>query len=429
MNNLLLDLVVSAVLVAIALSIAAVIAKSQGLPLTPPLLVAPIFILVGLVLYHPLSPGFILMPDADSYLGRATDIANTWNGAEPIHERGPWPNKEFWSLIMASLIWAFGPLQIALIVFNSMVVSITATLLQWATYELTSRRDRYLIPAIFVSSSPMLLFGPALLREAIFWLGAALGILALLLALKKKYIVGTVILSLSIAVLLAIRPNFGMGLSYALVALFIIVTGVYSTPRTIWKLTASAVSLIALVFSAPSALEFVREDFGVSTVVTITDSLGDESVTTAFKPPPWSSTETTETTLCDLSTVTKMACSFAENSGSAFFGPFWWEVGPEPIWLISIASTLHFQALVLLTVLFFFGTPSKRIPTTFIVVIASFSVAVFSALLLNYGILIRFRAMTEILLIPTAIGGWFVVTEYLKKTNGAKQQRKTLSED
>lgn len=62
-------------------------------------------------------------------------------------------------------------------------------------------------------------------------------------------------------------------------------------------------------------------------------------------------------------------------------------------------------------------------------VIAFFSVAVFSALLLNYGILIRFRAMTEILLIPTAIGGWFVVTEYLKKTRGAKQQRKTLSED
>lgn len=99
-------------------------------------------------------------------------------------------------------------------------------------------------------------------------------------------------------------------------------------------------------------------------------------------------------------------------------------MGSEPIWLIAWASTPHFQALFILSTFFLVGSPKRRFAPIATGVLAIFSLTVFSALLTNYAIIIRFRAMTEILGVPMAIGGWSVAAEYLSKK--ARQGRASL---
>ena len=104
-----------------------------------------------------------------------------------------------------------------------------------------------------------------------------------------------------------------------------------------------------------------------------------------------------------------MTCNAATNSLRVLLGPFWWEIGFQPVWLLAVGSTWHFLLLVVLSTLFFIRSRETRPIVASLGVLAIFSLAVFGALLTNYGLLLRFRAMTEILLIPTAVGGLLTI--------------------
>ena len=111
-----------------------------------------------------------------------------------------------------------------------------------------------------------------------------------------------------------------------------------------------------------------------------------------------------------MSAGTAALCHAVVNLPYALFGPFYWEYGSEAIWLIAGASTLHFLVLGGLATYYLVISRGRRWPLLSLLAVAAASMLMFSSILTNYGILIRFRAATEIMLIPLAVSGaleWF----------------------
>jgi hypothetical protein len=111
---------------------------------------------------------------------------------------------------------------------------------------------------------------------------------------------------------------------------------------------------------------------------------------------------------CSSALVVRVACGAWENVPYALLGPFYWEYGPELIWIVSGLSTLHFLALVGLSLAYFASQGGRHWVTVGTLAVAVVTFTMFAAIMTNYGILIRFRAATEIILIPLAIAGYFV---------------------
>jgi len=114
--------------------------------------------------------------------------------------------------------------------------------------------------------------------------------------------------------------------------------------------------------------------------------------------------------------VTAALCKASANLPYALFGPFHWEYGPGAVWLIAGASTLHFLGLSGLAAYYVIMSKGRRWPLLAVLAVAAASMLMFSSILTNYGILIRFRAATEIMLIPLALSGALELLPRLKSS-------------
>jgi len=402
--------------------------KVWKVSLLPLSVLLPSFVGAGLILYVPLSPLYV-RSDGEFYQRWGYSLAATWLSGEPMDSpQALWPGKGLWPLIIGGFTAIAGPITITLVVFNTLLIVLSAILLQKATLLWGGRSPRWSMVVVFLSSSPFLLWGPSLLREALFWLGVALGVLALSYASEHRYRSALLAVGLSALVLLGIRPDAGIVLVYGFVAMLIFLFGILGRRRSLLRAFVTAIVVLSLALSFPTAFDSVREGVSGQSILHANKSLAAEDVTTAFGPSSSSSSEEFDycgSEFSELSLGAAVLCRAVVNLPYALFGPFHWEYGPEAIWLIAGASTLHFLGLSGLAAYYVIISKGRRWPLLALLAVAAASMLMFSSILTNYGILIRFRAATEIMLIPLALSGALELVARWRSSRGKLESSET----
>jgi len=151
------------------------IAKKMLVSVTPVILVTSGFFIVGMFLYLPVSP-FYIPSDASYYQAWGYSLSDYWAGEGPMVDRQIWPGKGFWPLIIAALHFFLGPIYVAAIAFNSGVFGLMILALQKSILLLSGKSGSWVLGFLVATSTPFALFGPSLLRESLFWLGASGGV-------------------------------------------------------------------------------------------------------------------------------------------------------------------------------------------------------------------------------------------------------------
>lgn len=398
------DLITGALLLSIGGGVALWVARKLQLSRLPVSVVGPLLLIFGLLVHVPSSPLY-LISDGEYYLGLGADIANTWRGGEVTYTRHPWPNKEAWPIFLASLVWLMGPVIVTPIVINLIILLGTILIMQIVARNLGASSSGWTLTLLLATCLPFLVFGPSTLREAIFWLGSSLGILSVSFFFSGRILRGFSTLAGASIVLLVIRPDLGVILIYSF-GFLLIVFGVLTSKPFRWRrITASVVALAALALSAPSALQFVRPSISPNTVIVVSEALGAQDVTSAFSGalPADSTWALSESRFCSQNLLVISLCSAGKNLIPAFFGPFWVDIRGEPVLVAAALSTAHFHFLGLLSLLFFFQRNTKKRAAMVLAGLAIVTLVIFAAILTNYGVLMRFRTVTALFLIPLAV--------------------------
>jgi len=78
------------------------------------------------------------------------------------------------------------------------------------------------------------------------------------------------------------------------------------------------------------------------------------------------------------------------------FGPFPWEIGSESIWIVLILSTVHFLFLLTTSVLFIYQKRNRNVASLSFLGLSLVTLVVLTAVMTNYGIIMRFRVVAEL---------------------------------
>ena len=414
-DNLLLDSFTAIVLIAVSVFFLRRLARMWRVSALPILVVMPVLSFVGSLLYLPLSPLY-LRNDGEFYQAWGFSLAATWTTGAPVVVGEPLiPGKGFLPLIIGVMSVLVGPVTLAVIALNVAVLGLCLVLIQKATILIGNQSPRWSIVAAFLTCSPILLWGPSLLRESIFWLGSALGILAISYAARNRYVPAFFLSGFSTLTLMAIRPDVGLFIVYGIFFMLTFLILIVGPKRSWLRSSIASLILLALAVSFPPVFEIVRPSISTSLVKEISQDLSKASVTTAFEPNENSPALSDQDWCSPDSWHLLLMCEALSNLPRAVFGPFPWEYGAELIWLVAGASTLHFLLVLALSCFHIFVSRGHRWPSSAIFILAWGTVLVFSSVLTSYGILIRFRAVSEIMLMPLALSGALTLAPKIRK--------------
>ena len=417
-DNLLSDIGLSILLVTVSCYGFYRLAKLWRVSLVPAAVLLPIFIIVGLIHSFPLSPMY-QPSDGEYYYRWGSSLASYFEtGAEPEISKVLWPGKGVWPLTIGVLTLIAGPVAAALIVFNASIIVFSVMALQRATLLFGGRSPRWSIVLVFLTSGPFLFWGPSLLREALFWSGVALGVLSLAYASVNRYRNSFIAGGLSTIVLIGIRPDAGIVLAYVFGAMIVFLIGLAGPKRSVGRTVCCLVVILCLGLTFPAAFGVVGE-VSPSAVLKSSNALSSDKVSSRFR----SSSEPPVFDLCEEnpsgdSLAVTLLCGAMKNLPNALLGPFPWEYGPEPIWVLAGASTAHFVILAGLATFYLAVSKGRRLPMIALLTVAAASVLMFSSVLTSYGILVRMRAATEIILIPLAVSGALELVSRRKNSRG-----------
>lgn len=362
-----------------------------GLVLTP----------IGSFIYLP-SSQVSITHDGIGYLEWGSAIAERWLGGTIQTYSDPiWPGKGVWPTVIAVANLALGPVE-----FVPLIISVLALLAAFVAVQksasMISPDGRLPALVLLVLTSPsIVLFGPSLLRESFFWLGVSL--IALSLSQLAFSSVRNSLISLGVGTLicLAFRPDVGIALVYLSIVLLIVIA-ISKRKLLLWeKLSLILTSSVPLALSFPFAFSQLQPTASVSKIGAINQGLAEEGVDSAFARPLMISE-----TWCDSNLYLKLICEAALNSPRSYFGPFLWESDFSLILVVASLSTAHLWALFVFS---FIGIRTTRGASRFVIfcllVLAFASTVIWASTLTNFGILIRFRGTTEIILLPAAVVG------------------------
>lgn len=380
---------------------------------------ASIGLALGLLLHGFETPLMISTSDSSYYLRWAEEIAISWESDE-VSSRAIWPGRGVFAVILAYFGLVLTAPQFGAIVLNSFFMGLIVVLLVSIQETLGgSRRPNWAI-LLFLTMPGVLLFGPAPLRESIYWFGVTLGAWALSKLSQRALWAAGVSLGGAIAVIMLIRPDAGLVVSYGLIFLSLGFL-VFATKRIAIavKLAGIAVAgFLAVVFRP--LLYFVRP--GVEDenhLVAVRNSLAKDSQTTGFLSARegsdsffLSAREGSGSFLCDYPAWGQFLCDFPANFLSATFGPFVSEIGDEAIWIPVVASTVHLLGVFFLSLIGLYKGKEKTLILA-LIALALLTQAMHAAILTNYGLLMRFKPVTEILLIPVAAS---VISQLFQRT-------------
>jgi len=393
----LLDLLLSVSLIVFAGGLGFLVTRRWDVSLLPFLVVAAVLILVGLSTQLAASPFYLGLSDGRYYLDWGFAISEAWRDGQPWSERVIWPGKGVWPLLIAVANYFFGRVLVALIVINALVFAFSIIFLQKATALLFGVRPKWTIIVLALTNPPALLFAPTVLREAIFWFGISAGILAITYLYRASFGRGVAFLLLSVVVVLGIRPNLGVLIVFPLVAVAVVV----------WSLRKESV-LISRIFIGTTLLAILGAAFfpavGVMAAADVLETVPIVSYALANDGDVTTGLETDSSDFCNSTSYVGILCGSLARLPALIFGPFLWEIGPEPIWIAIIASSLHFLFLLATSVLCLFKAKPRNLATLGLFGLALLTLLIFSSILTNYGIIIRFRVVAELFLLPLTLG-------------------------
>jgi hypothetical protein len=361
--------------------------------------IASVLILVGLLTQLPVGPLSVGLSDGGLYRDWGFEISESWSEGLPWSGRALWPGKGLWPLAIAVLNYLFGPVLISLVVLNALIFAFSIILLQKATDLLFGYRPKWTIIVLVVSSPPVLLWAPTLFREAIFWFGISAGILAIAYFYRGANPFGVGFLLLSITVTLGIRPNLGVAIVYPLVVVGITVWALNKgRPRLGRTFVGATLVAVLIATFLPVSNFLIQTDSAEETVARTADYLSRDEVTTALKRSPEAPAG-----VCDQISYLPVLCNSLAAPPALMFGPFLWEIGPEPIWIVLIASTAHFLFLLTTSILLLFQKRKRTIASLSLLGLSLVTLIVLAAVMTNYGIIMRFRTVAELFLIPLSL--------------------------
>ena len=378
----------------------------------------------GILLYLPSSP-FSINNDGLSYLAWGAAIADRWEGVPQLGYSDPiWPGKGIWPSLIAVLETILGPVEMTPLAVSVLALLSSFVVTQRSSKELATNCREWLLPLLVLTSPSLVLFGPSLLRESFFWLGVSF--LVLSISQLKQPLIARPLLSGTIGSFftLAFRPDVAIVLVYATIFILVWVRAHGRRLPLRQRLVVPTITICILGLSFPVAFDLMQPTASVAKVEAISAGLAKDGITTAFRSEGSAGTQVTAEGSagtpspfgCGESLYLLLICNVLENGPRTFFGPFFWELGPEPIWWLSSISTVHFWALVFLSLIGLYRAPhGTKWLVAGPIILSLVSMVVWAATLTNYGILIRFRGTTEIALLPSALLGASYLVTKLKK--------------
>lgn len=409
MNNILLDSLLATAILAGGILALRLLSARIGVSALPIYVCSPLLFVVGLLLYVPASP-FFMMSDGDLYRQWGSSIASQWRGDGVALDRPIWPGKGFWPLIIAILSLLVTPISVSLVALNTITFGLATVLLQKSVLLISRQRARWITAFAVLTCVPIVLFAPSILRESIFWLGVSGGVLAVAYMVPQKVRLALANFAWSSLVLLAVRPDAGVVFVYGFAAVLAVLAARAIIGPPAWRFIAATGVLASLAVSAPFAFGLLREDAEVDTISNVADALSGSEVNSSFVGD---GAQILQGNFCDASLILRVGCGALENLPRTMFGPFIWEIEPQPVWIAASLSTLHFLAVLALAGYYVSTRIGRNLTSFSLVAVAALSLVMFAAILTNYGIVMRFRMATEIVLLPLAIAGFFALKEKL----------------
>ncbi len=307
-----------------------------------------------------------------------------------------------WPLLISGLYVPFGRLTLAVLVVNAAISSFALLVGQKTVKLLISRDVPWLITFVWLSSTPLLIFGSSAMREPLFWLGIGLTVLGLVYLGQANRLPGFLNFSGGVAVLLAIRPDFSTLLLYPLIALTLAHFLVRPAVFTLKKLAYFLAGVGVLGASFIPVSRFMGVNATPERAVELRRFLQRDGVNSAL-PPPVQNNDPITFIPVSHEIWTLLEGTFS-NLLPFLFGPYWTRLGEEPILWIAALSTFHFWVLFVSSIRGVQRLPSS-IPGVPILIWAILALGVFSLSLTNFGIIMRFRQAVEIMILPFAIVG------------------------
>lgn len=386
------DFIVAATMLVSFLLFVVLSAKRKLISPLPAFVLTPLLFSVGILFYYPTSPLFI-QSDGIYYLAWADSIATAMTGGEPEIIRQVWPGKGVWPSILAAFQLIVGAPVFSGIALSSIASTMAVRAIQKSVYLITTQQVPWLVLLFFLPLAPFFIFGPSLLRESLFWLGTSFGILAMCHAWRRHSGFSLAFTCLSSFLLVAIRPDLGFFLSFGF-SLFVITTRLNIAFR-ISKVasTLTGIWLFLLVSLGYPTFAFLTQDSpSAQNPALVGEKLSGDDVASGFGDG-------------------SILPSFELRAARVLFGPFLHEFEPVPVWYITFLSTFHFWLTIVFAIIFAVKNRRNRLLALGLSSLAVMSLAIFTAVLTNYGILMRFRIVTELLLAPLAISGLLCLKE------------------
>ena len=374
--------------------------------------------------------------DAAFYHENALVILNWWEGVGPNPFGGVWQTlmaKQAWSVLIATIYWFVGVQPAAVVFVNVLIVALTAVITASTIREIKpSFRPSWLFACFFIAAPFITIFAVSMGREALYWAGTALMMLASAKLLNRKWLWGFIIFVGSAVVLICLRPTLAIPQIFAFLIPLYVIWVISLLPITTRKLVR--ISLVGLVL----ALSIVPAK-NLITVgaydIDVTRTILSESATSGFDPDSFVSPEGSKSTAVEPSELEDASGDTGATSGNSLvdyvinslqtlprglFGPFVTELKPSPVMVIAFINLIYWLLLLALTII---GLLKKWQPAHggAALAIASLIIAVISSLLTNYGILIRFRAIALVIVMPYS---FHVLSEMIRQVRSRRHELK-----
>ena len=395
------ELIATIALIALSLFLGTVLSKKFGLAVWPFVTVLLSLVALGAMRLVPGVTALLQQPDETFYLLWGRQMAAFWVSGVPVEVPYViWPGSGVWSVFIGLTTVALGPVTFFLIVVNAALVSFSFVFLQYSASLLFNFKTHWISLLVFMSNPALVLNGPSLLREGAFWFGTSLLILGLALALGSSYVPGLTALLAGCGVILAVRPNLGVFVVFffliSTTAAWMLVHRRSGRRHLATGLGLSSILLILFPFGVESLAG--RDDLP-SYAQDAARELS-ESASTGFYDSV--SVESSANATCSSNEYLATACLSLDILPNFLFGPFFWEMSWEPVWLYLLASTWQFLVILGASSSTLF-TRTLRQPASFALLFTSAALTLLlSATLTNYGIVARFRTEVWLLLLPLA---------------------------
>lgn len=427
------DVLFSGVIIVVVFLFALLLTRRFKVSIRPFVYLAPIFIAVGLLTQISGSPFFTGLNDGLVYRIWGYEIADSWSKGSSWSGRTIWPGKGTWPVVIALISSITGPTLVSLVTLNALALAFSAIFAQKTTSLIFGKDAWGAITLLMLSNPSILLFGPTLLREAIFWLSITMGVTALAFFFRDKPFVGIGLIFSSSLGILAIRPNLGVILVYAFLFSAIIIWFLirFRTGIKVWLpvliLTATLATTFAPAFSFLTATEVQDLDRRVTGFAT---AVSQETDYTRFLNPKvegFTHVASQTESVCDQVLTSETMCQAVKFLPHVMFGPFWWEFQPRWGFVVSLVSTYHLWLLLVASSFSLVRRPTRNVATVCLFFMSLLTLLAISTVVSSYIIAIRFRTLGGIFLLPLA-AAFLGKPHHWARTGSFRGRRKPLPE-